>query len=300
MRSFLFLLLTLSGFMGSKTGVPFPVMSRISFGTRGAQIPALIRGGVAIVWFGIQTYLASLVCNVLLIELMPSLEPLSQQDFLGLSLLGWISFTILWIVQVIIASYGMESHPQVRGLRRPGHPGHLRRAGRLGLLRRRRQIVWEPPNAVTGGEMWAQILGGASLWVAIYGTFVLNFCDFTRGAKSKRAIVRGNFWGIPINMMIFGLIVVILTGGQLAIDGTLIDEPDRRRAEDPEHAAAGAGLPRAADPDHRGQPDGELRRPVVRAGQPDAPASLNFRRAAVVSAIIGFVILPWNLYTHRS
>ncbi|MDF2828453.1 MAG: nitrate reductase, partial [Mycobacterium sp.] len=32
---FLFLLLNLSGFMGEKTGVPFPVMSRISFGTRG-------------------------------------------------------------------------------------------------------------------------------------------------------------------------------------------------------------------------------------------------------------------------
>ena len=55
--AFLFVLLCLSGFMGYKTGVPFPVMSRISFGIRGAQIPALIRGGVAIVWFGIQTYL---------------------------------------------------------------------------------------------------------------------------------------------------------------------------------------------------------------------------------------------------
>ena len=41
---FLFLLLSLSGFMGEKTGVPFPVMSRISFGIRGAQIPGLIRG----------------------------------------------------------------------------------------------------------------------------------------------------------------------------------------------------------------------------------------------------------------
>ena len=57
--SLLFVLLNLSGFMGRKTGVPFPVMSRISFGIRGAQIPALVRGGVAIAWFGIQTYLAS-------------------------------------------------------------------------------------------------------------------------------------------------------------------------------------------------------------------------------------------------
>lgn len=40
----LFLLLTLSGFMGHKTGVPFPVMSRIAFGVKGAKIPAGIRG----------------------------------------------------------------------------------------------------------------------------------------------------------------------------------------------------------------------------------------------------------------
>jgi NCS1 family nucleobase:cation symporter-1 len=46
----LFLLLSLSGFMGEKLGVPFPVMSRIAFGIHGAQIAAIARGGVAIVW----------------------------------------------------------------------------------------------------------------------------------------------------------------------------------------------------------------------------------------------------------
>ena len=66
--------------MGYKTGVPFPVMSRISFGIRGAQIPALIRGGVAIVWFGIQTYLASLVGNVLVIALFPATQPLAETN----------------------------------------------------------------------------------------------------------------------------------------------------------------------------------------------------------------------------
>ena len=28
--------------------------------------------------------------------------------------------------------------------------------------------------------MWREIFAGGALWVAIYGTFVLNFCDFTR------------------------------------------------------------------------------------------------------------------------
>ena len=65
-------------------------------------------------------------------------------------------------------------------------------------------------------EMWREILGGGALWVAIYGTFVLNFCDFTRGAKTKKSIVWGNLFGIPVNTLFFGLIVVVLAGGRLA------------------------------------------------------------------------------------
>lgn len=90
----------LSGYMGQKTGIPFPVMSRISFGVGGAQIPALIRGAVAIAWFGIQTYLASHVLNVLLITLHHPLVGLTENSFLGLSTLGWISFGFLWCVQI--------------------------------------------------------------------------------------------------------------------------------------------------------------------------------------------------------
>ena len=93
--AFLFLLLSLSGFMGEKLGVPFPVMSRIAFGIRGAQLAGVLRGGVAIVWFGIQTYLASVVLRVLLIALMPGLASLDQNSILGLSTLGWIAFVAL-------------------------------------------------------------------------------------------------------------------------------------------------------------------------------------------------------------
>ena len=95
----LFVLLTFSGFMGHKTGVPFPVMSRISLRCAGRADSGAIRGGVAIVWFGIQTYLASLVLRVLLIALAPGLENLDHNSILGLSTLGWLTFGALWIVQ---------------------------------------------------------------------------------------------------------------------------------------------------------------------------------------------------------
>ena len=61
--------------------------------------PALIRGVVAIVWFGIQTYLASLVLRVLLIALAPGLDRLDHNSILGLSTLGWLTFVVLWLVQ---------------------------------------------------------------------------------------------------------------------------------------------------------------------------------------------------------
>ena len=292
---FLFVLLTLSGFMGVKTGVPFPVMSRVSFGTRGSQIPALIRGGVAIVWFGIQTFLASMVLDVLLLMWMPSLEPLSQRMFLGLSVLGWISFSILWVIQVVIACYGMEAVRKYEAFAGPVILVTFVALGGWMFYGAGGSLQWTPPKPLTGGDMWLHIVGAGSLWVAIYGTFVLNFCDFTRSAKSKRAVVMGNFWGLPINMLFFGAIVVILAGGQLAIDGTLITSP----TDVVKHIPNKLFLVLAS-----------LALLILTIGvnlmanfvAPSfalanlMPHYLNFRRAAIVSAVIGFVILPWNLY----
>ena len=42
-----------------QAGVPYPVVCRSPFGVLGANIPAIIRGLIAVAWYGIQTYLAS-------------------------------------------------------------------------------------------------------------------------------------------------------------------------------------------------------------------------------------------------
>ena len=82
------------------TGTPYPVASRISFGVLGANVPAIIRGLIAVAWYGIQTYLASVALVLLAIKLWPGLAPYAetaQYGFAGLSLLGWIGFGIMWI-----------------------------------------------------------------------------------------------------------------------------------------------------------------------------------------------------------
>lgn len=291
----LFFLLSLSGFMGQKTGVPYPVMSRISFGVHGAHLPAGVRGVVAIAWFGIQTYLASVVLRVMLIALWPGLESVDSNDFLGLSTLGWLSFLALWLVQVVIICYGMEMIRKYEAFAGPIILITMLAMAVWMLLRVDFSIAWSTDTPLTGGEMWVHILGGGSLWVSIYGTFVLNFCDFTRSAKSRGSIVRGNFWGIPINMLVFGLIVVSLAGAQFKIDGTVITSP----ADIVETIPSTLFLVLASLALLILTVAVNLMANFVAptfALTNMFPRRLNFARAAIVSAVIGLLILPWNLY----
>ena len=55
----IFVLMNLVGYAGVKTGVPYPVLARASFGIWGANLPALVRAIVACFWYGAQTAAAS-------------------------------------------------------------------------------------------------------------------------------------------------------------------------------------------------------------------------------------------------
>ena len=79
-----------------KTGVPYPVINRVVFGIRGANIPAIIRGLIAIAWYGVQTFLAAESLNIVFLKFIPGSAALLDVSFAGLSALGWISYAILW------------------------------------------------------------------------------------------------------------------------------------------------------------------------------------------------------------
>ncbi|MES1938254.1 NCS1 family nucleobase:cation symporter-1 [Salinisphaera hydrothermalis] len=291
----LFALLTLSGFLGEQTGLPFPVVSRIAFGIRGGRVSAICRGGIAIVWFGIQTYLAANVLNALLVSFIPSLGGLEQVSFLGLSALGWASFVALWAIQIVIVSYGMTMVRHYIAFAGPIILVTMLAIAGWVLIRAHFTIAWSINQPLTGVPMWEMIFAGACLWVVIYGTFALNVCDFTRCVGTKRAVVLGNFSGILVNMMLFALIVIVLAGAQFQINGAIIKSPaDIVRTIDSPIWRIAASLSLIV-----------LTIAVNLVANFVAPNYmlcdlfprwLTFRRAGLVTAIIGLVILPWNLY----
>jgi nucleobase:cation symporter-1, NCS1 family len=291
----LFLLLSLSGFMGEKLGVPFPVLSRVAFGIHGAQIAAIARGGVAIVWFGIQTYLASVVLRVLLIAVAPGLASWDRNSILGLSTLGWISFVALWVLQVIVVSYGMEMIRKYEAFAGPTILLTMLALAVWLIFEADGSIAFSTAQSLTGGKMWWHIIVGGTLWIAIYGTFVLNFCDFTRNATSRTAIIRGNFFGIPLNMLFFGAIVVALAGAQYKINGEIIQSPADIVRTIPNTLLLVLACLALLVLTVAVNLMANFVAPIYMLTNL-MPRFLDFRRAGLISAVIGLVILPWNLY----
>src|SRR2546430_12652486 len=65
--------MVLNAHAGTHYGIPFPVYCRASFGTTGANIPALLRAFVACGWFGIQTWIGARAIYKILAVFSPSL-----------------------------------------------------------------------------------------------------------------------------------------------------------------------------------------------------------------------------------
>jgi NCS1 family nucleobase:cation symporter-1 len=59
-------LVNLSGKPSVNLGIPYPVFARASMGVIGANFPAMVRGIVAMFWYGAQTYFASTAVALLL------------------------------------------------------------------------------------------------------------------------------------------------------------------------------------------------------------------------------------------
>src|SRR5947209_10408442 len=76
----------LNAHAGTRYGIPFPVLCRASFGTRGANVPALLRAFVACGWFGIQTWIGGAAIYKILAVFVPGLTTPDAAKFLGITL----------------------------------------------------------------------------------------------------------------------------------------------------------------------------------------------------------------------
>ena len=215
------------GVPSQKLAVPFPVISRMTYGVFGANMPALIRGGIAVVWYGIQTYLASAALMIVVLYEWPDLVSLTEDSILGLSTLGWYCFAAMWFLQTALFLCNMEAIR--RFMDWAGPIVYIAMLVLMVLIVR--EAAWENISfSLTEKEMsasetiWTMIVG-AALVVSYFCGPTLNFGDFSRYAKSPSQMKRGNFWGLPVNFVFFSLIAVVTISGTPVVFGELIVDP---------------------------------------------------------------------------
>lgn len=212
------------------TSAPFPVICRATFGVLGANIPAVIRGLIAVAWYGIQTYLASSAFILVILKFNPEMAmyaDVNQYGFLGLSYLGWLGFMILWILQAIVFWSGMNS---IRKF--------IDWAGPAVYVVMFAMAIWLVTQAgihnidlnlggvkYEGLDVLPVMIGAIALVVSYFSGPMLNFGDFSRYGKSFKAVKFGNFLGLPVNFLGFSLLTVICIAATLPIYGKLITDP---------------------------------------------------------------------------
>jgi nucleobase:cation symporter-1, NCS1 family len=219
--------MVLNAHAGTKYGVSFPVLCRASFGTKGANIPAILRAIVACGWFGIQTWIGGAAIDALLTAVWSGWANFDA-IFWGNPLHTWISFFLFWLIQVFIILKGIEGIKRLESWSAP-----LLLLGGLILL------VWAVSKAGGMGNVldassvlqkqqanfWTVFPGALTASVGYWATLSLNIPDFTRYAKSQRSQMLGQALGLPLTMTAFAFIGVAVTSATILIYGEAIADP---------------------------------------------------------------------------
>ncbi|MFK0334451.1 NCS1 family nucleobase:cation symporter-1 [Rhizobium sp. NPDC090275] len=234
----IFVLMSLVGNAGVKTGVPFPVLARASFGTFGANAPALVRAVVACFWYGAQTAAASGAIVALLIRNENILAFHQNSHFLGHSTLEVICYVIVWALQLLIIQRGMETVRKFQDWAGP--------AVWIMMLVLAVYLVVKAGTFSFGSEIPRDVLiektkdagvpyepgtlpalaAVAATWITYFAALYLNFCDFSRYAKDVKTLRKGNLWGLPINLLAFCLVAGVTTTAAFTVYGEVLLHPE--------------------------------------------------------------------------
>lgn len=287
----------LLGRMGQMAGVPYAVVTRVSFGVFGANIPAVIRGLIAVVWYGIQTYLASGALTIVFLKFFPAMAALTKVSWLGLSEIGWISFLVIWVAQAVVFWHGMEAIKKFIDWAGPAvYAAMILLAIWIVYHAGVKNISFSLSDKHLQGWniIWQMILATA-LVTSYFAGPTLNFSDFSRYCKTFKDVKRGNFWGLPVNFLFFSIITVIVVSGTVPLYGHMITNPVETVSKINDVTAALLGA---------------LTFVVATVGinivanfvSPAFdfsnvwPSKISFRTGGMIAAVGSIFLTPWNLF----
>jgi len=212
--------MVLNGHAGAKYGIPFPVLARASFGTRGANIPAMLRAIVACGWFGIQTWIGGASLYNIFRAWNPSLAEINTSTLFPQAV-PFLCFFLFWLLNMFIVYLGTGSIRKLLVFKAFFLP-----AAALALLfwaisaaHGLGPILNQPSKFTDSTSFFAYFFPALTGMVGFWATLSLNIPDFTRYAKSQNAQVKGQIIGLAPSMTLFAFIGVVVTSATTIIYG---------------------------------------------------------------------------------
>jgi nucleobase:cation symporter-1, NCS1 family len=295
----------LNAHAGTKYGIPFPVFCRASFGTVGANIPALLRAFVACGWFGIQSWIGGNAIYKILAVFWPALASGSTDNFLGINGVQLVCFLFFWSINMWVIYRGIDTIRVLLNIKAP-----LLIA--LGLL-----LLWWAYRAAGGfgpilsqpsafdagqpkaGQFWAFFFPALTGMIGFWATLSLNIPDFSRYAKSQRDQALGQALGLPLTMALYAFIGVAVTSATTIIYGETIWDPVDvlTRFKNPVLlvvAMVALCIATLAT---------NIAANVVSPANDFAhlnPQKISFRTGGLITGVIGIAMMPWKLVADPS
>lgn len=285
-----------------QSGVPYPVICRSVFGVLGANVPAIIRGLIAVAWYGIQTYLASAALDVVVLKVWPGLMPYAEvttHGFLGLPALGWVTYAILWVLQAAVFWTGMETIRRFIDFCGPAVYvvmfllcGYLISKAGWGAINLTLGDV-----KYTGWDSVPVMIGAIALVVSYFSGPMLNFGDFSRYGRDFKSVKKGNLLGLPVNFLVFSLLVVITASLTIPVFGELITDPVSTVAHIDSVFAIALGALTFTIATIGINIVANFISPAFDFSNVN-PQKISWRAGGMIAAVGSVLITPWNLYNN--
>jgi NCS1 family nucleobase:cation symporter-1 len=285
----------LNGHAGAKYGIPFPVFARASFGTKGANIPAILRAIVACGWFGIQTWIGGAAIYYILRAWNPSLEEINTSSLLPQAI-PFSCFLFFWALNMFIVYLGVESIRKLLLFKAIFLPvaalallfWAISAAHGLG------PILEQPSKFSTSAEFWNYFFPALTGMVGFWATLSLNIPDFTRYAVSQKAQINGQTIGLPPSMTLFAFIGVVVTSATTIVYGNTIWDPVALAGKFENKMMVTFAMIAVAISTLATNIAANIVSPANDFAHLN-PAKISFKTGGYITGIIGILILPWKL-----
>ncbi|MEK7952444.1 NCS1 family nucleobase:cation symporter-1 [Luteolibacter soli] len=293
----------LNAHAGAAYGIPFPVFCRASFGTLGANVPAVLRALVACGWFGIQAWIGGDAIHQILAVFFPSMAAGAAISGLGINASQLVCFLFFWSINMWVIYRGIHTIRVLLSIKAP-----------LLIILGLALLCWAYSAAGGFGPMLSKpsdfgpgqpkegqfplfFIGALTGMVGFWATLSLNIPDFTRYARSQKDQILGQSIGLAPTMGLYAFIGVAVTSATAVIyGGDGIWDPVKvlTRFTNPvvlviamlALCVATLATNIAANVVSPANDFANL-----------APSKISFRTGGFITGIIGVLMMPWKLVT---